>query len=276
MLLDALALLEAEIDFPDEDVPGAVGAGAQPGLRQVMSEMQVAAVDLHGERVREGFRVAIIGAPNVGKSSLLNALAGRDAAIVTPMAGTTRDVVEAPISLAGQTLVLADTAGLRDTDSPIEAEGVRRAQAWSASADLRIGVVDITRPETLADVAGLLTSDDLIVFNKADLTGPRSEPRPPSGVTAVTAAAIQSDVGKLREALAAWLDARAGAQEFPAATRSRHRSLVQEGVEHLTRAIEDLRLGAELAAENVRLAIRSLERITGRSDPEAVLDRGVF
>ncbi len=273
LLLDASALLEAEIDFPDEDVPGAVGRAARPGLERVMSEMRTAAANLHGERVREGFRIAIVGAPNVGKSSLLNALVGRDAAIVTALAGTTRDIVEVPVSLAGQTLVFGDTAGLRDTADMIEAEGVRRGRAWADTADLRIGVVDSSRPETSEDLAEVLRPGDLIVLNKADLAVRDAPALGPSPCKVVRAAAGRSDIGDVRDALSHWLEEQAGAHEFPATTRSRHRLLLQEGVEHLDRALDDLAAGAELAAESVRLATRALERITGRSDPEAVLDR---
>ncbi len=271
-LLDALALLETEIDFPDDDVPDAIGATARSGLQKVSTELQAALADLRGERVRGGFRVAIIGAPNVGKSSLLNALAAREAAIVTAVAGTTRDVVETPISLGGQTVVLADTAGLRPTDDPIEAEGVRRAVAWAASADLRIGVVDLTRPETLGDVVGLMAADDLIVFNKADVTC-CSDVQCPPHLRSVEAVALAGDVAAIRAGLEHWLRDHEEGREFPAVTRSRHRTLLEEALGHLARGQEDLTAGAELAAENVRLAVRAFERITGRSDPEAVLDR---
>ncbi len=270
-LLDALALLEAEIDFPDEDVPDQVGTAARPGLLQVSSELQAAVIDLRGERVREGFRVAIIGAPNVGKSSLLNALAGRDAAIVTPIAGTTRDIVEVPISLAGQTLVLADTAGLRNTVDIIEAEGVRRARAWAASADLRLGVADSTRPETESSAAQALSDDDILVLNKSDLASLDRISRP--SVTTTSAAAGVGDVQEVRDALVGWLGRFSNDADFPAVTRSRHRELLQEGLDHLRQGLEDLSRGAEFTAEGVRLALKTIERITGRSDPESVLDR---
>ena len=272
-LLDGLALLEAEIDFPEEDVPDRIGIAARPVLLQVRSDLQAAVTDLRGERIREGFRVAIIGAPNVGKSSLLNALAGRDAAIVTPIAGTTRDIVEVPVSLAGQTLVLADTAGLRSTQDIIEAEGIRRAEAWAAAAHLRLGVVDLTRPETLASVAQALSGEDLLVLNKTDLA-PGAAAAMDGGVIATLSVAVTSgDVGEIRDAIASWLARNTEAIEFPAATRTRHRALLGRALEHLERGLDDLPFGAELAAEGVRMALRALEQITGRSDPEGVLDR---
>ena len=272
-LLDALSLLEAEIDFPDEDVPGAAGAMALPGLRRVHAELQAAAVDLHGEKVREGFRIAIVGAPNVGKSSLLNALIRRDAAIVTSIAGTTRDVVEVPLSLGGQTLILADTAGLRTSRDPIEAEGVRRARAAAADADLRIGVMDVARPETGLAVSGLLQPEDILVLNKADLPAPAQPTSIVGPYRRVTTVAATGDVGSLQTALGTWLEGQARGRVCPATTRLRHRLLLGEARDHLARVLSDSPAAAELGAESVRLAIRALERVTGRSDPEAVLDR---
>ena len=131
-LLRALAHLEAAVDFPDEDLPEDVAARARPDLLALRDDLVSAAADRRGERLREGLRVALVGAPNAGKSSLLNALAGRDAAIVTPTPGTTRDVIEVRVELAGAPALLADTAGLRETQDAIEAEGVRRAAAWAA------------------------------------------------------------------------------------------------------------------------------------------------
>ena len=142
-LTEALAVLEAAVDFPDEDLPESIALEATPIVAGVAAELTEALADGgRGERVREGFRVAIIGAPNAGKSSLLNALVGRDAAIVTATAGTTRDVIEIPLNLAGYRVLIADTAGLRQAGGAIEAEGVRRAEAQAERADLRLLVID--------------------------------------------------------------------------------------------------------------------------------------
>ena len=270
-LLDVLALLEAAIDFPDEEMPPHLETSATTRLGELVGDMQSAAGDARGERVRDGVRIALVGAPNAGKSSLLNALLGRDAAIVTEIAGTTRDVVEASLILGGQLVLLADTAGLRATSDVIEAEGVRRARAWAESADIRIGVVDRTRPKTAADVEGVLRVGDILALNKTDLA--RDDPVDRSALRSVATSASPVGVEALRAVLEAEVARITSSREFPAVTRARHRSLLLEAAGHVQRSLDDLRRGPELAAENVRLAIRSLERITGRSHPEAVLDR---
>jgi tRNA modification GTPase len=271
-LLDTLALLEAAVDFPDEDIPEATLDDADRRLVRYADEMAEAAADRRGERVRDGVRVALVGAPNAGKSSLLNALLGRSAAIVTDIAGTTRDVVEAPIAVAGQLVILADTAGLRATADLIEQEGVRRAKAWAEAADLRIGVVDRTRPETYVEAQSLLRGGDILALNKSDLPGSEA-PSATWDLRAVPTVATSDGVQALRAALAERVGAVTGARAMPAVTQARHRALLQSAVAHLRRASEDLRRGPELAAENVRLALRNLEQVTGRSHPEAVLDR---
>jgi len=277
-LVEALAMLEAAVDFPDEEVPQDVAARARPVLERLVAELEAAAADAErGERVREGFRIALIGAPNAGKSTLLNALAGREAAIVTATPGTTRDIIEVPVVFAGYKALLADTAGLRETGDEIEAEGVRRARAWAAGADLRLWLVDGSS-DAATPVPMELRPEDLCLITKRDL------PSGPAGAWAAgqakrlglgTAEMTAKGPGDL-----AWLvstleeriiDALAGA-EPPAATRLRHQELLSEAADRLRHALgQDERL--ELAAEDVRLAARALDRITGRIDPEQVLGR---
>jgi tRNA modification GTPase len=277
-LTEALAMFEAAVDFPDEEVPADVAARARPVLATLAAELEAAAADVsRGERVREGYRIALLGAPNAGKSTLLNALAGRDAAIVTATPGTTRDVIEVPMVLAGYKLLLADTAGLRDTTDEIEAEGVRRARAWADSADLRLWLVDGSAAEA-APPPRELQPNDLCLLTKRDLpegeAGWRAadEARARDIPVAAVTAKSPNDVGWLKTLLAERvIEALAGA-EPPAATRLRHRELLTEAAARLRQALaEDSRL--ELAAEDVRLAARALDRITGRIDPEAVLGR---
>jgi tRNA modification GTPase len=282
-LVEALALLEAAVDFPDEDLPAAVARGAAPLIADVSREIGAALAEgERGERVREGFRIALIGAPNAGKSSLLNALAGREAAIVTATPGTTRDVIEVALNLAGYRVVIGDTAGLRAPKGAIEAEGVRRAAALAQAADLRLMVVDAAaRDERWRDAAALARPGDICVLNKRDLA-------PPPAAGAVTTWAIAHELvvadvsvtygigmADLRSALTQRVVESLSGGEFPAATRARHRQDLIAARGHLARATRALAepVEVELAAEDVRLAARSLARVTGRVDPEDVLDR---
>jgi tRNA modification GTPase len=277
-LVEALAMLEAAVDFPDEEVPQDVAARARPVLERLVAELELAAADAErGERVREGFRIALIGAPNSGKSTLLNALAGRDAAIVTATPGTTRDIIEVPMVLAGYKVLLADTAGLRETGDEIEAEGVRRARAWAAGADLRLWLVDGSS-DAATPVPMELRPEDLCLITKRDLpTGPAGAwaagqaKRLGLGTAEMTAKG-PGDLAWLTSTLEERIiDALAGA-EPPAATRLRHQELLSEAADRLRHALgQQERL--ELAAEDVRLAARALDRITGRIDPEQVLGR---
>jgi tRNA modification GTPase len=277
-LTEALAMFEAAVDFPDEEVPADVAARAQPILRRLIAELQAAAADAErGERVREGYRIALLGSPNAGKSTLLNALAGREAAIVTATPGTTRDVIEVPMVLAGYKALLADTAGLRDTDNEIEAEGVRRARAWADSADLRLWLVDGSAVDHEA-VPRELQPGDLCVITKRDLPENEAgwwavEQAQPRGLPVLTVTARSpNDVAWLRSTLEERVvEALAGAAP-PAATRLRHRQLLLEAVDRLKQALAQVE-ALELAAEDVRLAARALDRITGRIDPEAVLGK---
>jgi len=266
-LTQALAMFEAAVDFPDEELPADVAARARPVLLQLIQELEAAAADAErGARVRGGFRIALIGAPNAGKSTLLNALARRDAAIVTATPGTTRDVIEVPLQLGGYKAVVADTAGIRETADEIEAEGVRRAERWAGEADLRVWLVDGTSPDAPARPASLQRAD-VVLLTKRDMgdavspiQGAPFTARSPNDVAWLEAMLIE----RVIEALAG--------SEAPTATRLRHRELLSEATAHLRRALEE-EDAVELAAEDVRLAARALDRITGRIDPEQVLGR---
>jgi len=266
-LTGALAMFEAAVDFPDEEVPADVASRARPILEGLIAELDVAAADaVRGERVREGFRIALLGAPNAGKSTLLNALAKRDAAIVTATPGTTRDIIEVPMVLGGYKVIVADTAGIRATEDEIEAEGVRRAEAWGMSADLRIWLVD-GLGDPRPTVPDSVRVGDLILLTKRDL-GEGHPGLPGSPFTAKSPNDVAWVESLLTEAV---VEALSGA-EPPAATRLRHQELLVEASERLRHALtQDEAL--ELAAEDVRLAARALDRITGRIDPEQVLGR---
>jgi len=236
-------------------------------LQRLMAELEAAAADVRrGERVREGYRIALIGAPNAGKSTLLNALAGRDAAIVMEIPGTTRDIIEVPLELGGYKAIIADTAGLRETADVIEAEGVRRAARWAESADLRVWLVDGAAGAPPPRPA-VLEADDLVLRTKRDL-GQGTADLPGAPFTANS----PNDVAWLERTLTERvIDALAGA-EPAAATRLRHRLLLEDASARLRQACVETE-ALELAAEDVRLAARALDRLTGRLDPEEVLGR---
>jgi len=266
-LIRASAMLEAAVDFPDEELPADVATRARPILEVLADELEAAAADVaRGELVREGFRIALLGAPNAGKSTLLNALARREAAIVSATPGTTRDIIEVPMVLGGYKIIVADTAGLRKTEDEIEAEGVRRAEAWAEGAGLRVWLVD-GYGEPDPEVPAVLQRGDIVLLTKRDL-GEGLAGLPGEPFTAKS----PNDVAWLERSLTETVVEALGGAEFPAATRLRHRELLTEAATRLRHALaEDNAL--ELAAEDVRLAARALDRITGRIDPNEVLGR---
>lgn len=258
-----LARQETFIEFEDEDLPEGLDAAVAGDAATLRDEL---AAEIAGaaraEALREGLRIAILGAPNAGKSSLLNALAGREAAIVSPQAGTTRDVVEARAVIAGVPVVLADTAGLRETADAIEAEGVRRARAQGQSAELVLAVFAadaVPDAETLA----LLEAGALAVVNKADLAAPAL-----AGI--VVSARTGAGLPALRAALEAAVRARAGLSDVAGLTRPRHRAALADTIA----ALDTLPHAGlpELRAEALRAAMRALGRLTGAVGVEAILD----
>jgi tRNA modification GTPase len=267
-LTRALAHLEADIDFAeDEDLGAGVAAAVRPELEGLRAEIAAHLDDDHrGERLREGLAIAILGAPNVGKSSLLNRIARREAAIVSAQAGTTRDVVEVHLDLGGWPAILADTAGLRESAEEIEAEGMRRALARAEAADLKLVVFDATRPPDAASLA-LLDARAVAVANQCDR--PEADPAIVEGAFAVSAVTGEG-MDALLAKLTSEVEARLHARGSPALTRARHREALTVAVQALDRA---LAAGLpELAAEDARLALRALGRITGRVDVEDLLD----
>lgn len=269
-LIEAAALIEAEIDFPDEDLPGALARRAGPMLSSLAADMVRHLDDGHrGERVRDGYRIAIIGPPNAGKSSLLNALARREAAIVSDLPGTTRDVVEIRLVLAGFPVWIADTAGLREAADAVEAEGVRRALERAEEADLRIGLVPAGEAPP-ATLLGALWSGDILIQTKADLATPadRQAGAGEHWLSVVTGEGLS----ELEELLTRRVAETLGREEAPVLTRARHRRLVEEACAALERAVPELSGAPELAAEDVRAAAAAMGRLTGRIDVEDLLD----
>lgn len=260
-LIKYLAQQEALIDFPDEDLPPDVESALLHGLESLRAAMRRHLDDdRRGERLREGLVFAVTGAPNAGKSTLINALAGRDVAIVSSTPGTTRDVLEARVVLGGVPVTLLDTAGLRETDDPVEAEGVRRARARAATADLVLLVGNIVEPHPPPPDG----TPWLRVTTKADLHGPASENDIP-----ICAPAGQG-MPALVEALAAEARRMTQAAGPPPLTRPRHRAALTEAAQALGAALAAP--APELRGEDMRMALRALGRITGHVGVEDILD----
>ncbi|WP_394693271.1 tRNA uridine-5-carboxymethylaminomethyl(34) synthesis GTPase MnmE [Hyphobacterium sp.] len=269
-LISIMAAIEGEIDFPDEEgVPDHLARTALLEIEALGAEMNRHLDDNHrGEKIRTGFDVAIIGPPNAGKSSLLNALAKRDAAIVTDIPGTTRDVVEVRLVVGGFAVTLADTAGLRESNDRVEQEGVRRALTRADSADLVVAVLD-GHEEWNQEMTPVLGKSDLVVLNKADLG--LNVTLPDSAPAALRLSIAEGDgLAELEQWLEAEVRARLGRREMPALSRARHRRNVERAREALSRAAASLGQ-PELAGEDLRMAIQSLESLTGRVDIEDVL-----
>jgi tRNA modification GTPase len=260
-LLGLLAYQEALIDFPDEDLPPEVEDQLVATLRTVHAEIATHLNDARrGERLRDGLFFAVTGAPNVGKSTLINALAERDVAIVSEIPGTTRDALETRVVLAGVPVTLVDTAGLRETTDSIEAEGVRRARARAAEADLAITVIEAGSPPPAASP----DPSHLLIANKADLGRPG-----PHGALRISA---RTGLGmdELRTRLATIARQMTESAGPPPLTRARHRAALLAAADHLADAERaDL---PELRGEDLRLAMRALGRITGHVGVEDILD----
>ncbi len=272
-LLSAQALLEAVLDFADEDdVPASLENEARAIAVRLVSEMKASLADRRGERLRDGLTVVLYGPPNAGKSTLLNALAKRDVAIVSPVAGTTRDIIEVHCDLDGLPVTLVDTAGLRDSDDPIEQEGVARARARAGSADVLLWLV--APGEAVPDIIELehdLEHGQESIVRVATMS---DTGKPVDGtdivLSAKTGDGFQDLLNLLKEKASQLLG-----EADSLMTRERHRLWLTKACEALERGISMLDEGAptELAAEDIRQAARALGAITGRIDVEEVLDR---
>ena len=291
-IIEASALIEAGIDFPDEgDVPTELIAPALAKIKTLLGEIQhVLAAQGHGERLREGLVVAIAGPPNVGKSTLMNQLARREVAIVSPHAGTTRDIIEVQLDLDGYPVTVIDTAGIRETADPVEQEGVRRARARAAEADLVLWLVDAHDEKNLEKSLEQGAAPAWVVRNKIDLDAVETDaavlgidalsPGQPIGVLEQTqrhadfeiSASRGDGIPELIAAMIVFAQDYFGAGEGGLISRERQRKLLQETAVSLQRSLSAIQEGEELAAEDLRIAARSLGRLLGRVDVEDVLD----
>ncbi|MCF6329426.1 MAG: tRNA uridine-5-carboxymethylaminomethyl(34) synthesis GTPase MnmE [Henriciella sp.] len=267
-LTECLALLEASIDFPDEeDAPQRVDEPVRQRLSDLISELEQALKDGNiTERIRDGFKIAILGKPNAGKSTLLNQLSGRDAAIVTEIPGTTRDAIEVRMVIGGYLVWLVDTAGLRDTDDIVEKEGVRRAIRAGDEADIRIFLYD---GDDIFEPSHYFRDGDIIAVNKSDIRKSMDVSRETIQISAKTGLGLEV----LMERIKSRLTYLGGSSGSPVITRARHRQGIVSGLEalNLAKSALDQGSGAELVAEDVRLASRHLGALTGHVDAESVL-----
>jgi tRNA modification GTPase len=258
-LAEARALLEADVEFADEIGAGDVAAEGRRALSTLSNELREELARAQAaRRVREGVEIALVGPPNVGKSSLFNALVRREAAITSPIAGTTRDAVEARLDLSGRLAILVDLAGLREAADPLERLGVERARARAAEADVRVFVGDGVHTVDPAEAR----LGDVKVINKIDL-----RPAAPEGWIGVSAR-TGAGLGSLVEALDRAVADAAGAGGLVAAER--HRAAIEAAVQWLERAAAEA--SVELAAEGARHAARVLGAVLGEADIEKVLD----
>ena len=255
----AAALIEATIDFADEDVPVDVTPEVQALIAGVLAEVEteVEAVS-RSERIRDGFEVAIVGRPNAGKSTLLNALAGREAAITSDHAGTTRDIIEVRMDLGGLPVTILDTAGLRETQDAVEQIGIDRALERAGQADLRVFLLDGEELPLMSPVAG-----DILAHGKADLA-------PRDGLC------VSGRTGQGVDALVAQITAELSARVVGSGvmSRERHRVSMCRAIAALEAARVRVSAGGanlELAAEDLRIAAFALESLVGRVEVEDLL-----
>lgn len=261
--IKALAHAEANLEFPDEDLPDDVPDIAVSTAQSLCSSILEHLQNEQGQRLREGLHVAILGAPNAGKSSLINALSRRDVAITSDIAGTTRDVISVQMNLGGYPITLYDTAGLRRSSDVIELEGIRRALQAGRDADIKILLFDGT--QSVDEELLKQHNDAIVVCNKSDSNGFSADS------DALSISAKNGDgVGELLSILAEKAKDLAGIRAAPALTRARHKLALEEAAQYLKSA--QTATQTELLAEDLRMCARCLGRITGRVDVEDVLD----
>lgn len=271
-LTKTLAHLEADIEFPDEDLPDEISPEVKQTIRTLTQELAEHLDDNHrGERLRDGLHVAVIGAPNAGKSSLVNALAKRDVAIVSDMEGTTRDVIEVHLDLGGFPIILSDTAGLRpdqigsEGHDKIESEGIRRALEKAENADIKLLIFDAGDDTPDTHTLALKDENSIVVLNKTD--GPQNL----SLEDSISVSAIENQgLEVITDAILMKAKTILGQLETPSLTRKRHRKAIEEAHISLERSASAAL--PELMAEDVRLAVRALGSITGKVDVEDLLD----
>lgn len=278
-LIKSLAYVEAIIDFPDEDIPDSETAKAKPGIVSLCADISAHLNDnRRGERLRDGLKLVVIGAPNAGKSSLVNLLAERDVAIVSDISGTTRDVIDVPMTLAGYPVILSDTAGLRPEavgetgHDKLESEGIKRARARAQTADIKILVFDGTMRQPCSATFDLQDDNAVILINKKDqMTTAQKQIYADMPHAVFVSAYTQEGMSECLDMLSAKIKQ---VMDVPrghvSLTRARHREALTHALDRLSHALNAP--SPELMAEDLRLSARALGRITGRVDVEDLLD----
>lgn len=270
----AMAMMEAYIDFPDEEIPESVVEEARHHIHSICARITGLLADgRQAQMVRDGVRVVIIGAPNAGKSSLLNTLAKQDVAIISDQAGTTRDSIDIHLELGGFAVTLTDTAGLRETDEFIEQEGIRRTHIKASQADIKLALFDvISYPKLDSQTLNLIDENTVVIFTKCDQISSDIKPEmiadyTPLSISIHQPETIQTLIGTLTQTIIQ----RIRPSESPMITRERHRESLEQSLFHLKRYL-DVPLELELQAEELRLAAHTIAKITGQILVDDILD----
>lgn len=276
-IITAMAYLEADIDFSDEEIPDDVTARIRPIVEKLHIEIQKHLSDGHrGERLRHGLQVVILGAPNAGKSTLLNYLSKREVAIVSDIAGTTRDVLEVHLDISGFPVSIIDTAGIRASEDVIEVEGIKRAEARAENADIKIIIIDCSSKTTIDDqMKKHLDENTLVIFSKADLGSFNKGSFSDNNIIGSWPISVKTGLGldDFMGSLETQVEKRMELTDTPSLTRTRHRLNLQNAVDHMERFLESDHFELELLSEDLRMAARDIGKITGYVDVEDILEK---
>ncbi len=272
-LVKSLSYIEAKIDFAEDDLPGSVLKEVQISIKEVHNDIKRILEDQKvGEKIRDGFRISIIGDVNVGKSSLLNLLAKRDAAIVSEEEGTTRDVVEIYLNIDGYPAILADTAGIRKAKNKVEKEGIKRAIKKAKEADLTLVMIDVSKKIINKDVKNLINEDCILVFNKSDLGKKTPKNQFNKNDQILISVKNNKNIDRLIKTIKERLSKKFMKANNILVTRERHRAKLNDALKEIEKFLKkDQKNEIETAAEDLRLATRHLGGIVGKVDVEEIL-----